>query len=231
MHNNEAVVHIVVVGDDVHRLVVRERLPSQRNRGAARKGARIGSTSSRLVPGLRGRFQHHELALAQEPGHALHRRDDEGHVWFEMLRQGRGDANQDGIRLREGGEIGGLLETLAGERIEALRGDMLDVAAAIGQGVDLGRLDVDANYREAAGVKAENQGQAHIAEPDHGNRGLPRVNAAHEISCGAAERCCRHAIDLLNAHAPLKSAKATATRVLRCKRRWARNSAAPIWAL
>ena len=51
------------------------------------------------------------------------------------------------------------------ERGEALRGDVLDVAAALGEGVDLARIGIEADHLVALLGEGHRQRQPHIPQP------------------------------------------------------------------
>jgi hypothetical protein len=49
---------------------------------------------------------------------------------------------------------------------DRLRGDVLDVGTALREGVDLGRVDVNADNGSAGTAELQGQGQADVAEAD-----------------------------------------------------------------
>jgi len=60
---------------------------------------------------------------------------------------------------------------MAGRELLAdrLRGDVLDVGAALREGVDLGGVDIDADDGGAGAAELQGQGQADVAEADDGD--------------------------------------------------------------
>ena len=61
------------------------------------------------------------------------------------------------------------------ERLDARRRDVLDVAGAVVELLDLGGVDVEADDPEADLAEAQHQRQADIAEPDDPDRVLRRA--------------------------------------------------------
>jgi hypothetical protein len=107
---------------------------------------------------------------------------DVTHVRVAGLRQGRGDADEDGVDVADSREVRGGLETLAGFHFgDSLVADVLEVRPAGHQGVDLLRVDVETDDVEAGPAEGLGEGQAHVAEPDDADRGLAILNPLRQI--------------------------------------------------
>ena len=129
-------------------------------------GARVG-----------GRLEHHELARPQDLGERIGGIDQVGEVRFARARQRRRDADDHRVAGLELGVVARRLE-LAAERSQRLVGDVLDVAAAGGERLDLARVGVEADHLVTHLGESDREGQADVAEADnpdlHGRDTRPR---------------------------------------------------------
>ena len=65
----------------------------------------------------------------------------------------------------------------ATQRGDPLRGNVLDVALARAELLDLGGIHVEAQRVEAGRHESPDQGQAHVAQTNHAHRGLLVTNS------------------------------------------------------
>lgn len=105
--------------------------------------------------------------------------EDVADVRLTVLVEGGGHADQDGFDLGDAGEVGGGFEGAGFADRGDLRGlDMLDVGAARVDGVDLRRVDVEAEDGDLRLGEAEAERKPDIAETDDGD--------FHEFSCSVS---------------------------------------------
>ena len=115
--------------------------------------------------GVGGGFQHDEGPFFQVGGHGLAGVGDVGDVRLAVLVERGGDADDDGAHVLDPGEVGGGGEgLLVHHGLDVGAGDVLDVAAAAVEGVDLALVDVQAEDGGAGAGKLKGQGQADVAQ-------------------------------------------------------------------
>lgn len=118
-------------------------------------------------PGVRARLEDHELPSAKVGGNLRRRARHEAHVRLTLRSERCGDADEDGVRLRETGKLGRRLQpSRRPGHLQPLPVEVLDVAYAEPKGVDLRRIDVEAENPEALLGEGEGQRQPNIAHAD-----------------------------------------------------------------
>ena len=138
------------------------------------KGRRLQDPAEELVrrSRIRARLQDDELPGPERRCDLPRRRDDVAHVGLALGRQRRRHADEDRVRLREPREIRRRREPPGGHRgLQPPAVHVLDVALAPAERVDLRRVDVEAEDREALLDERERQRKADVAQaedPDGG---------------------------------------------------------------
>ena len=95
--------------------------------------------------------------------------------------QRRGHADQQGVGLAQPPHVGRGHEAAVGDVLgDPLRGDVLDVAAAGQELIDLGLIDVESHGAETGGDEGPDQRQADIAQSDDADFGRFALNCLFE---------------------------------------------------
>ncbi len=95
--------------------------------------------------------------------------DDEAQVRFPKFVEGRGQAQNQGVRFSRPRQVRGRLHTAGQRRGDPGAGDVLDMAGA---GRQLGRVAVEADGSEARLGEPQQQRKAHVAKTDHADNRL-----------------------------------------------------------
>src|SRR5262249_1734968 len=136
--------------------------------------------AEQLVGGPRvgGALQDDQLAGTQVGPDGLPGTHDVGQVGLTRVRQGGGDADDDGIDLLQTGGVGGRGEAARTDQLaDTAGGDVLDVTLAGLELLDFLRINVEAHHLVTGLNKGVGQGKAHVAEPDHRNPCRPQFDA------------------------------------------------------
>ena len=142
-----------------------------------------------MVPGYVVDFEHDELPGFDVQGDRLGSRDDVGQIRFEVLGQWRRHADDDCVGIGKPREICRCDEFPATDHVgNAFVGDVLDVAPAGCQRIDLGLVDVDPESKKASGIKAQDKREADIAKADHGDADGAALDLAKEIQAVPSRR-------------------------------------------
>ena len=113
------------------------------------------------------RLQHDELARAQGPGDVVGGLLDVTEVRLQVFSERRRDATDQDVGLAHSAEVGGGVEP--GALVQAgdqLRAQVLEIALALLEGVDLVGIDVKAQGREAGAVERGEQRQTDVTQTD-----------------------------------------------------------------
>ncbi|EAU66011.1 hypothetical protein STIAU_4801 [Stigmatella aurantiaca DW4/3-1] len=138
---------------------------------------------------VRGGLQHEQLVGPHVGGQRLPRLNDEAHVRLARGRQWRGHADDDAVHVLRLGEVRGRLKlALAGELLEWLAGDVLDVALPLADLLDLALVDVETRHRKTGLRERHPQRQTHVAQPHHAHLRLPLVNHVHQRALHQSHR-------------------------------------------
>ncbi len=129
------------------------RLLEQRHQALAR-GAGVG-----------GGLEHHELVLLQDPGQRRGGAHERPEVGLAVLGEGRRHGDDDHLDRRQVRVAAGGVQQ-AGDRLQALGGDVLDVALAALERGDLALVGVDADDLVALLGDGYRQGEAYVPESD-----------------------------------------------------------------
>ncbi len=117
---------------------------------------------------------------------------DEAQVGLVVFIQRRGDADDDGVHRRELGIVGGCGKAVGLGGLDLLRRNAVDVGAALGQGVDLARVDVEARHLEFLLAVEQSQREPNVSQPDDAHAGLALLNSSLELIersiCGRVRR-------------------------------------------
>ena len=117
-------------------------------------------------------FQHDELARAKGFGDVIGGLLDEAHVGLHMPAKGRGNADDDRVRLFQSRHIGGGVKSAGRLHIgNHVRAQVLQIVFAFVQGVDFARVYVKAYDRMSCLVKSMQQRQADVAQADDADNG------------------------------------------------------------
>ena len=132
--------------------------------------------------GIRGRLEDDELAgpqaLCDLAGRIVHVRE----VGFAVLAEWRRHADQYRVAVADAVEVGGGREAAACDRGgDARRADVLDIRLAAREGLDLLRVEIEADDREACLFEDQGQRQPDVALADDADAGGPPGNALLQL--------------------------------------------------
>src|ERR1700690_211331 len=96
--------------------------------------------------------------------------------------QRRGDADNNGVHVVELRIVSGGGESLRLGRLDFLRCDTVDVRTALGQTVDLARVDIEAGHPELLFAVQQSQGKSDVAKADDANAGLAPQDPGLELT-------------------------------------------------
>ncbi len=134
-------------------------------------------------------LQDDELARPQRGGDLLGRLLDVGQVRVAAVVQRRRHADQQGVRLAQPPHVGGGHELAVGHVLgDPLGRNVLDVAAAGLELIDLGPINVEAHRLHTAGDEGADQRQADIAQADDAHLGSLVLNCLFERGSGHGTR-------------------------------------------
>ena len=134
--------------------------------GVSPRAASRGRTTSRVVPGISGAFQHHELARPEPLGDGPGRIDDVAQVRIARVRERRRHADDDDIGLIQPLKVDRGLEPPFSHLADHRVGDVPDVTFAALESVDLDRVDVKPQNGDPAVAERSGQRQADVAQAD-----------------------------------------------------------------
>ena len=97
---------------------------------------------------------------------------DVAEIGFVIFVQRRGDADDDGVHLRDLRIVGGGGKALRLGRLDFFRRDAVDVGTALGEGIDLARVDVEAGDGKLLFAEQQSQRQSDVAQADDADAGL-----------------------------------------------------------
>jgi hypothetical protein len=105
-----------------------------------------------------------------------------GDVGIAGLRERRGDADVDHVAAGELAEVGARPQSaFVVEARDLAGGYVLDVGDALLDELDLAGIEVEASHAEAGAGELHRQRQPHVAEADHADAGLARVDPGPEL--------------------------------------------------
>ena len=131
--------------------------------------------------GVGGAFEDDELARAKALHDRLGRLDDEAEVGLAGVGQRRRHADDDDVGLMQMGELAGRLEPGREHLRDLGIRDVLEVAAAGPEKLDLAGIDVEAEDGKAAESKGPAQRQPDVAEADDADLGLTALDAGRQV--------------------------------------------------
>lgn len=136
--------------------------------------------------GVGGGFEDDEGAGLEDAGDHAGGVLDEGEVGLLVLAEGGGDADADGVAGGEVGGVGGWGEARgAGEGLEEVVAEVLEVGAALFEEGDFFVVDVEGDDAEGGVVEGADEGEADVAEADDADDGFAALDAAEESGEGA----------------------------------------------
>ena len=152
----------------------------KKSRSIARPGSFEGGNEDLFGrAGIRRGLEHDELPGPGRRRDLAGRGFDVGEVRLAVRRQRRRDADEDGVRFGEAGEVARRLEAaLPVQLLEDRVRKMSDVGAVRLQGRDLGGVDVETQDWKARAGKPGDEGKAHVAQaddPDGGDAGADQL--------------------------------------------------------
>jgi hypothetical protein len=128
-----------------------------------------------------GGFEDDEGAGLEDAGDHAGGVLDEGEIGLLVLAEGRGDADADGVAGGEVGGVGGWGESGgAGEGVEEVVPEVLEVGAGFFEEVDFGVVDVEGDDAEVGVVEGADEGEADVAEADDADDGFAALDAVEE---------------------------------------------------
>lgn len=132
----------------------------------------LGQQDFARGPGVGRALERDELALAERLGDLVRCGLDVAHVGAVVLVEGRGDADDDRVDVFQAGVVRGRFEQ-AGfpERADLPARNMPDVAFAPVELGDLDGVDIEPDDVESFFGKADDQGEADVAEADDADSG------------------------------------------------------------
>jgi len=139
-----------------------------------------------LVGGARpgARLKNEHLPRAQVLFQLVRGILDVGEVGFAVLVERRRQGDENDIRLRGFGEISGVFHLAEGvDLLDILCGDVLDVALAGAELVDLALIDVEADDGETLACELDEQRQSYIAQSHDAQHSLFGINLCFEVHC------------------------------------------------
>src|SRR5205823_8957039 len=102
---------------------------------------------------------------------------DVAQIRLTGLGQRCGNADDDGINICKAGEVAGGIKSAGTHQLgDSVRLDVADVALAFTKLLDLGNVNIEAEYGVAAGREAFRQRQADIAQTDNSNPGTASLD-------------------------------------------------------
>jgi hypothetical protein len=140
--------------------------------------------------GIGGAFKHDQLAFTNMRSDGLDRVCDIAQVWFAMLIERGGHADDDRVHLRDfrvicRGAKSGLLRFLNGVGENAN-----DVGTAGVEGFHLVRRNVEAGYPEALATEEQRQRQPNVSHPDDPDAGFAGLHLPLKLSQPRPSRKC-----------------------------------------
>ena len=153
--------------------------------------SRIGCTCSRVVPGYVVDSRTTRCP-ARKPGRdLLGGRDEDAQVGLALARERRREGDEDGVDVpqlvvvrRRGDEPG------VDERLQYLRRHVLDVALALVQLGDAGRVDVHEQHALAGVGERAREREADVAGSDDGDVALHRLGIVATSTCAIRSEAC-----------------------------------------
>ena len=113
-----------------------------------------------------GRLEDHGLALDQHLGQCASCLLEEGEIRLAGSRQRGRHADDQGVAPGEVGVVGRSSEEVRDAGDGGIR-NVLDIAGAGSEHLDLGRVEVEPDHFRSGLGKGDGQGQADVAQPDH----------------------------------------------------------------
>ena len=117
---------------------------------------------------------------------------DEAEIGFVVFIQRSGDADDDGVHLLDTGIVAGGRKALRLGGLDLLRRDTVDVGTALGEGIDLAGVDVEAGYGKIFFAIQQSQGKADVSQADDAHAGLMLLDSGVELFqrciCGRERR-------------------------------------------
>src|SRR5271170_818657 len=149
-------------------------------------------------PGISRALQHHKLALLQPGRSGLSRIRNIAQVRLAMLRQRSRHAHNDGILLRQAGEVSRSRKTLLPRTLDLRSRNPEDIRPARLQVCHLLGIYIETCHLETCFGEKKREWQPNIPEPDHTDLRGAGLQALHALLCNLRQNnliCSRHSLD------------------------------------